>query len=179
MAGIKEFYHEDCVPQLVKEFRYKNMMQVPKLTKITLNMGLGEAVQNPKMVEGAVRELTDIAGQKAVVTKAKKSIAGFKLREGMPIGCMVTLRGDKMYDFFSKLVHIALPRVRDFRGLPLKSFDGRGNFSMGVKEEIIFPEIKYDEIDKIKGLNIVIGTTAKTNEEGRFLLKAMGLPFRK
>lgn len=179
MAGIREFYRDDCVAKLVGEFGYKNNMQVPKLTKITLNMGLGEAVQNPKMVEGAVKELTDIAGQKAVITKARKSIAGFKLREGMPIGCMVTLRGERMYDFFAKLVHIALPRVRDFRGLSPKSFDGRGNFAMGIKEEIIFPEIDYDVIDKIKGLNIVIGTSAKTNEEGRFLLKSMGLPFRK
>jgi len=179
MAGIKEFYQQECVPLLIKEFGYRNLMQVPKITQITLNMGLGEAVQNPKMIEGAVRELTDIAGQKAVVTKAKKSIAGFKLREGMPIGCMVTLRKDKMYDFFAKLVHIALPRVRDFRGISNKAFDGRGNFAMGIKEEIIFPEIDFDTIDKIKGLNIVIVTSAKTNEEGRFLLKTMGMPFRK
>jgi large subunit ribosomal protein L5 len=179
MAGVKELYHEECVPLLMKEFGYKNIMEVPKLTKITLNMGLGEAVQNPKMVDGAAKELTAMAGQKSVVTKARKSIATFKLREGMPIGCMVTLRREKMYDFFAKLVHISLPRVRDFRGLSPKSFDGRGNFAMGVKEQIIFPEIDFDKIDKIKGLNIIIGTTAKTNEEGLFLLKSMGLPFRK
>jgi large subunit ribosomal protein L5 len=179
MAGIKDFYHKECVPLLMKEFGYTNIMQVPKITKIVLNMGLGEAVQNPKMVEGAVREITDMAGQKAVVTKAKKSIAGFKLREGMPIGCRVTLRNDMMYDFFAKLVHIALPRVRDFRGISPKSFDGRGNFALGIKEQIIFPEIDYDKIDKIKGLNIVIGTSATTNEEGLFLLKTMGMPFRK
>jgi large subunit ribosomal protein L5 len=179
MAGIKEFYNNECVPLLMKEFGYTNLMQVPKMTQIVLNMGLGEAVQNPKMIEGAVRELTDIAGQKAVVTKAKKSIAGFKLREGMPIGCRVTLRCDRMYDFFAKLVHIALPRVRDFRGISQKSFDGRGNFALGIKEQIIFPEIDYDKIDKIKGLNIVIGTSASTNEEGLLLLKTMGMPFRK
>ncbi len=179
MAGVKELYQNECVPLLMKEFGYTNIMEVPKLTKITLNMGLGEAVQNPKMVEGATKELTDMAGQKAVITKARKSIATFKLREGMPIGCMVTLRREKMFDFFAKLVHIALPRVRDFRGLSPKSFDGRGNFAMGVKEQIIFPEIDFDKIDKIKGLNIIIGTTAKTNAEGLFLLKSMGMPFRK
>lgn len=179
MAGVKENYLNGCVPQLMQEFGYQNIMQVPKLTKIVLNMGLGEAVQNPKIIDSAVQELTLIAGQKAVVTKAKKSIAGFKLREGMPIGCRVTLRGDRMYDFFAKLVHIALPRVRDFRGVSLKAFDGRGNYAMGIKEHIIFPEIDYDKIDKIKGLNIAITTTAGTDEEGRFLLKAMGMPFRK
>lgn len=179
MAGVKENYLNDCVPQLMQEFGYQNIMQVPKLTKIVLNMGLGEAVQNPKIIDSAVQELTLIAGQKAVVTKAKKSIAGFKLREGMPIGCRVTLRGDRMYDFFAKLIHVALPRVRDFRGVSLKAFDGRGNYAMGVKEHIIFPEIDYDKIDKIKGLNIAITTTAQTDEEGRFLLKAMGMPFRK
>jgi len=179
MAGVKENYLNDCVPQLMQEFGYQNIMQVPKLTKIVLNMGLGEAVQNPKIIDSAVQEMTLIAGQKAVVTKAKKSIAGFKLREGMPIGCRVTLRGDRMYDFFAKLVHVALPRVRDFRGVSLKAFDGAGNYAMGVKEHIIFPEIDYDKIDKIKGLNIAITTTARTDEEGRFLLKAMGMPFRK
>lgn len=179
MAGVKENYLNDCVPQLMQEFGYQNIMQVPKLTKIVLNMGLGEAVQNPKIIDSAVQELTLIAGQKAVVTKAKKSIAGFKLREGMPIGCRVTLRGDRMYDFFAKLIHVALPRVRDFSGVSLKAFDGRGNYAMGVKEHIIFPEIDYDKIDKIKGLNIAITTTAQTDEEGRFLLKAMGMPFRK
>jgi len=153
-------------------------MQIPKLDKIVLNMGLGEAVQNPKIIDGAVEELTRIAGRKAVVTKAKKSIAGFKLREGMPIGCRVTLRADVMYDFYSKLVNIALPRVRDFRGVSPKSFDGRGNFSMGVKEQIIFPEIDFDKIDKIKGLNISIVTTANNDDEARSLLKHLGMPFK-
>ena len=179
MAGLKEHYKDDCVPQLMKEFGYTSSMQVPKLTKVVLNMGLGEAVQNPKIIEGAVNELTVIAGQKAVVTKAKKSIATFKLREGMPIGCRVTLRGDKMWDFLSKLMHVALPRVRDFRGISPKAFDGNGNYSMGIKEHIIFPEIDYDKIDKIKGLNISIGTSAPSADEGRFLLKALGMPFRK
>ncbi len=179
MAGMKEQYLNECVPQLMKEFGYKNIMEVPKIEKIVLNMGLGEAVQNPKIVDSANTELTLIAGQKSVVTRAKKSIATFKLREGMPIGCRVTLRGDRMYDFLAKLVHIALPRVRDFRGISLKAFDGRGNYSLGIKEHIIFPEIDYDKIDKIKGLNIAITTTAKTDEEGRFLLRAMGMPFRK
>lgn len=179
MAGVKEFYQDECVPQLMKEFGYKNIMQVPKISKIVLNMGLGEAVQNPKIIDSAAQELTLIAGQKAVVTKAKKSIAGFKLREGMPIGCRVTLRGDRMYDFLAKLVHIALPRVRDFRGVSRKAFDGRGNYSLGIKEHIIFPEIDYDKIDKIKGLNIAITTTANTDDEGRFLLTSLGMPFRK
>ncbi len=178
MGALKEFYYNDCVPALKEEFGYTNIMQVPKLEKIVLNMGLGEAVQNPKIVEGAAQELTRIAGQKAVVTNAKKSIAGFKLREGMPIGCRVTLRGEKMYDFFSKLVNVALPRVRDFRGVSPKAFDGRGNYSLGVKEQIIFPEIDYDKIDKIKGLNISIVTTAPSNAEGQSLLKLMGMPFR-
>ncbi len=164
---------------LVKEFGYKNMMQVPRIEKIVLNMGLGEAVQNPKIVESAATELTMISGQKAVVTKARKSIATFKLREGMPIGCKVTLRKDRMYDFYSKLVHIALPRVRDFRGIKDSGFDGRGNFSFGIKEHIIFPEIDYDKIDKIKGFNITITTNAKTDAESRFLLSALGMPFRK
>ncbi len=179
MGELIEYYKSKCVPALKEEFKYKSIMQVPKIDKIVLNMGLGEAVQNPKIIEGATEELTRIAGQKAVVTKAKKSIATFKLREGMPIGCRVTLRGDKMYNFFSKLVNIALPRVRDFRGLSLKTFDGRGNFSMGIKEQIIFPEIDYDKIDKVKGLNITVVTTAQTDEEGRFLLMNMGMPFRK
>lgn len=179
MTAIVDFYRNECVPQIMKEFGYSNIMEVPKITKIVLNMGLGEAVQNPKIVDVAAEELTAIAGQKAVVTKAKKSIATFKLREGMPIGCRVTLRKEHMYDFFSKLVNIALPRVRDFRGLSPKMFDGRGNFAMGIKEHIIFPEIDYDKIDKIRGLNIVIATTAKSDEEGRFLLKTLGMPFRK
>lgn len=179
MAGLKEIYQNECVPQLMKEFGYKSIMQVPKLSKVVLNMGLGEAVQNPKIIDSAVHELTLIAGQKAVVTRAKKSIAVFKLREGMPIGCRVTLRGDRMFDFLTKLVNIALPRVRDFRGVSLKAFDGRGNYALGVKEHIIFPEIDYDKIDKIKGLNIAITTTAGNDDAGRFLLKALGMPFRK
>jgi large subunit ribosomal protein L5 len=179
MGTLRELYINECVPALKEEFGYKNVMEIPRITKIVLNMGLGEAVQNPKIVEGAAKELTMIAGQKAVVTKAKKSIATFKLRAGMPIGCCVTLRGERMYNFFSKLVNAALPRVRDFRGLSSKGFDGRGNFSMGVQEEIIFPEIDYDKIDKIKGLNITIVTTAKTDAEGAFLLRRLGMPFKK
>lgn len=179
MGALKDFYNNDCVPALKEEFGYTNLMQVPKLEKIVLNMGLGEAVQNPKIIEGAAQELTLIAGQKAVVTNAKKSIATFKLREGMPIGCRVTLRGEKMYDFFSKLVNIALPRVRDFRGMSPKGFDGRGNYSLGVKEQIIFPEIDYDKMDKIKGLNISIVTSATSNNEGLSLLRLMGMPFKK
>jgi large subunit ribosomal protein L5 len=179
MAGMKQHYLDECVPQLMQEFGYRNIMEVPKVVKITLNMGLGEAVQNPKIVESASQEMTQIVGQKAVVTRAKKSIATFKLREGMPIGCRVTLRGDRMYDFLAKLVKIALPRVRDFRGVSAKAFDGRGNYSLGIKEHIIFPEIDYDKIDKIKGLNIAITTTAKSDDEGRFLLRALGMPFRK
>lgn len=179
MAKLQEYYHKECVPQLLEEFGYKNIMEVPRLGKIVLNMGLGEAVQNPKIVDSASAELTSIAGQKAVITKAKKSIATFKLREGMPIGCRVTLRSERMYDFYTKLVNIALPRVRDFRGINPKGFDGRGNFSMGIKEHIIFPEIDYDKIDKIKGFNITITTSAKSDDEGRFLLKALGMPFKK
>jgi large subunit ribosomal protein L5 len=179
MGTLRELYINECVPALKEEFGYTNVMEIPRITKIVLNMGLGEAVQNPKIVEGAAKELTMIAGQKAVVTKAKKSIATFKLRAGMPIGCCVTLRGERMYNFFSKLVNAALPRVRDFRGLSSKGFDGRGNFSMGVQEEIIFPEIDYDKIDKIKGLNITIVTTAKTDAEGAFLLRRLGMPFKK
>jgi large subunit ribosomal protein L5 len=170
----------ECVPALKEEFGYANVMEIPRITKIVLNMGLGEAVQNPEIVEGAAEELTMIAGQKAVVTKAKKSIATFKLRAGMPIGCCVTLRGERMYNFFSKLVNAALPRVRDFRGLSSEraSMDVV-NFSMGVQEEIIFPEIDYDKIDKIKGLNITIVTTANTDKEGRSLLRRLGMPFKK
>jgi len=178
MGSLKDHYNKECKPALQKEFGYTNIMQIPRLEKIVLNMGLGEAVQNPKIIDGAVEELSRIAGRKAVVTKAKKSIAGFKLREGMPIGCRVTLRADVMYDFYSKLVNIALPRVRDFRGISPKSFDGRGNFSMGVKEQIIFPEIDFDKIDKIKGLNITIVTTAPTDNEARSLLKLLGMPFK-
>lgn len=179
MGALRDIYVNECVPALREEFGYKNVMEIPQMKKIVLNMGLGEAVQNPKIVEGAADELTRIAGQKAVITKAKKSIATFKVRVGMPIGCCVTLRGDKMYDFFSKLVNIALPRVRDFRGLSPKGFDGRGNYSMGIQEEIIFPEIDYDKIDKIKGLNITIVTSAKTDKESAYLLRMLGLPFKK
>ncbi|MFV0437005.1 MAG: 50S ribosomal protein L5 [Desulfopila sp.] len=179
MGALKDVYMNECVPALKEEFGYTNGMEIPKIRKIVLNMGLGEAVQNPKIVEGAAEELTRIAGQKAVITKAKKSIATFKLREGMPIGCRVTLRGAKMFDFLSKLVNVALPRVRDFRGISPKMFDGRGNFSMGIKEQIIFPEIDYDKIDKIKGLNVTIVTSAKSDKEAFFLLNKMGMPFRK
>jgi large subunit ribosomal protein L5 len=175
---MKELYESECRAQLQEKFGYKNPMEIPRIEKIVLNMGLGEAVQNPKIVEKAANELTAIAGQRAVVTRARKSIATFKLREGMPIGARVTLRQDRMYDFFSKLVNIALPRVRDFRGISPKGFDGNGNFSMGVTEHIIFPEVDYDKIDKIRGLNITIVTSARTDDEGRALLKAMGMPFK-
>ena len=178
MARLKEHYQTELIPQLMKEFNYKNSMQVPRMQKLLLSMGVGEAIQNIKVLDSALIELMTIAGQKAVTTKARKSIANFKLRQGMPIGCMVTLRKDKMYEFFDRLVNIALPRVRDFRGVSDKPFDGRGNYSLGIKEQIIFPEIEYDKIDKIKGLNINIVTTAKTDEEGKALLKLLGMPFR-
>ncbi|MGD0626807.1 MAG: 50S ribosomal protein L5 [Thermodesulfobacteriota bacterium] len=178
MSRMKEFYRGNIVPQLMKTFEYKNVMQVPRLEKITLNMGLGEAVQNVKILDSAVEELSLVCGQKAVITKAKRSIATYKLREGMPIGVMVTLRRDRMLDFFDKLVNIALPRVRDFRGVSGKAFDGRGNYSLGIREQIIFPEINLDKIDKVKGLNISIVTTAKTDEEGKELLRLLGMPFR-
>lgn len=178
MSRLKETYQTDLMPALTKEFSYTSPMEVPRLEKIVLNMGLGEAIQNIKVLDAAMEELTLIAGQRPVVTRARKSIASFKLREGMPIGCMVTLRKGMMYDFFDKLVNVALPRVRDFRGLSDKSLDGRGNFTLGIKEHIIFPEIEYDKIDKIKGLNITIVTTAKTDEEGKALLKMMGMPFK-
>jgi len=178
MTRLKESYLKDVVPQLMKAFGYKNPMQVPRLMKVTLNMGLGEAVQNVKILDSAVEELSLIAGQKAVITKAKRSIAAFKLREGMPIGVTVTLRRDRMMEFFDKLVNVALPRVRDFRGVSGKAFDGRGNYSLGIREQIIFPEINLDKIDKVKGLNIAIVTTAKTDEEGKEFLRLMGMPFR-
>ena len=178
MARLRDYYIKEVVPSLVKEFNYKNRMQVPKLEKIIVNMGVGEAIQNIKALESAVADLTMIVGQKPVITKARKSIATFKLRQGMSIGCRVTLRGDMMYEFFDRLVNVALPRVRDFRGISPKSFDGRGNFAVGLKEQIIFPEIDYDKIDKIRGMNIVIATTARTDEEARQLLRFMGLPFR-
>ena len=178
MGTLKEYYDSECKAHLKDEFGFDNVMELPKVEKIVLNMGLGEAVQNPKIVENAANELTLIAGQKAVITRAKKSIAGFKLREGMPIGCRVTLRKEKMYDFLSRLINIALPRVRDFRGISPKGFDGRGNYSLGIKEQIIFPEIDYDKIDKIRGLNISIVTSAKTDEVGYSLLKQLGMPFK-
>jgi large subunit ribosomal protein L5 len=178
MARLREHYKKEVVPALVKGFSYQNPMEVPKMVKIVVNMGLGEAIQNVKILDSAVEEMTKIAGQKPVITKARKSIATFKLRQGMSIGCCVTLRGDRMYEFFDRLVNVALPRVRDFRGIPSRSFDGRGNFSLGLKEQIIFPEIDYDKIDKIKGMNIAIVTTAKTDDEARQLLKLMGMPFR-
>jgi large subunit ribosomal protein L5 len=178
LSRLKEKYRKEVVPALMKEFGYKSIMAVPKVEKVVLNMGLGEAIQNIKILDAGVEELTLIAGQKAIVRKAKKSIAGFKLRQGMPIGCTVTLRHDRMYDFLDKLFNVALPRVRDFRGLSDRSFDGRANCSVGIKEEIIFPEIDYDSIDKIKGLNISIVTSAQTDAEGRYLLKQLGMPFR-
>lgn len=178
MPRLKEIYQEQVVPALMKRFNYRNRMEVPRLDKIVINMGLGEAIQNVKILDSAVQELTLITGQKAVITKAKKSIAQFKLRAGMPIGVKVTLRKDRMYEFFNRLVNIALPRVRDFKGVSSKSFDGRGNFALGVKEQLIFPEIHYDKIDKVKGMNIVITTTAKTDEEGKELLRLLGMPFR-
>ena len=178
MSQLKNIYEKEVVPKLMETFKYKNIMQVPALEKIILNMGLGEAINNIKVLDSAAEELKAIAGQKPVITRAKKSIAAFKLREGMPIGCMVTLRRRRMYDFYYKLVNIALARVRDFRGVSSKAFDGRGNYSLGIKEHIIFPEINYDKIDKIKGLNISIVTTARTDEEGRQLLGLMGMPFK-
>jgi len=178
MTRMKEIYQKEVVPQLMKAFSYKNVMQAPRLDKITLNMGLGEAVQNIKILDSAVEELSLIGGQKAVITKARRSIAIYKLREGMPIGVMVTLRRARMMEFFDKLVNVALPRVRDFRGVSPKAFDGRGNYSLGIREQIIFPEINLDKIDKIKGLNVSIVTTAKTDEEGKELLRLMGMPFR-
>ncbi len=178
MARLKQYYKEKVVPALKEKMGYKNIMEVPRLEKITINMGVGEATQNPKALDGAVADLAAISGQKPVITKAKKSIAAFKLREGMPIGCMVTLRGDRMYEFFDRLVNATLPRVRDFRGVSPKAFDGRGNYTLGLKEQIIFPEIDYDKVDAVRGMNIVFVTSAKTDEEARELLKLMGMPYR-
>ena len=179
MARLKEQYQNEMVDALIKKFGYKNIMEVPKLDKIVINMGVGEAKENAKVLDGAVRDMSIISGQKPVVTKAKKSIANFKLREGMNIGCKVTLRGDRMYEFTDRLVNIALPRVRDFRGVKANSFDGRGNYTMGIKEQLIFPEIEYDKVDKIRGMDIVFVTTAKTDEEARELLRLFGMPFAK
>jgi large subunit ribosomal protein L5 len=178
MSQLKTVYKNEIAPKLMDRFGYRNIMQVPKLTKIVLNMGLGEAIHNIKVLDSAIQELSLIAGQKPIVTRARKSIAAFKLRAGMPIGCKVTLRGARMYDFFNRLVNVALPRVRDFRGVSPKGFDGRGSYSLGIKEHIIFPEIDYDKIDKIKGLNVTIATSAGSDEEGMALLQFMGMPFR-
>lgn len=175
---LKEHYKNNVVPALIKEFGYTNVMAVPKLEKISLNIGLGEATQNAKLMDGAVNELALISGQRPVVTKARKSVAAFKLREGMSIGCMVTLRGDRMYEFLDRLMNVALPRVRDFRGVSTKSFDGRGNYTLGIRDQLIFPEIDYNKVEKIKGMNICITTTAKTDAEGLALLKLLGMPFR-
>ncbi|MDR2710316.1 MAG: 50S ribosomal protein L5 [Burkholderiales bacterium] len=178
MARLQEYYRKEVVPALMKQFGYKSVMEAPRLTKIVLNMGVGEAVADKKVLENAVGDLQKIAGQKPVITKARKAIAGFKIREGYPIGCMVTLRRERMFEFFDRLVTMALPRVRDFRGVGGKGFDGRGNFNMGVKEQIIFPEIEYDKIDVLRGLNITVATTAKTDAEAKALLAAFKFPFR-
>ncbi len=178
MSQLKEYYGTEVVPKLVDTFQYKNRMEIPKLDKIVLNMGLGDAIHNIKIIDSAVEELKAISGQKPVITRSKKSIAAFKLREGMPIGCMLTLRQDRMYDFFYKLVNVALARVRDFKGISGKAFDGRGNYTLGIKENTIFPELSYDTIDVIKGLNVTVVTTAKTDKEGKELLKLLGMPFR-
>jgi large subunit ribosomal protein L5 len=178
MSQLKEHYGKEVVAKLVDAFQYKNKMEIPKLKKIVLNMGLGDAIHNIKIMDAAVEELKAITGQKPVITRSKKSIAAFKLREGMPIGCMVTLRHERMYDFFYKMVNIALPRVRDFKGISGKAFDGRGNYTLGIKENTIFPELSYDTIDVVKGLNVTVVTTAKTDKEGKELLKLLGMPFR-
>ncbi|MGE0680474.1 MAG: 50S ribosomal protein L5 [Candidatus Binatia bacterium] len=178
MARLKELYRQQIVSQLKKELGCDNIMQVPKLTKIVVNMGLGDAVQNPKLLESGVSDLTQITGQKPVVTRAHKSIANFKLREGVPIGCAVTLRGERMYEFFDRLVNIALPRVRDFRGVPENAFDGRGNYSLGIREHTVFPEINIDKVEQVKGFTVSMVTTATTDAEGRVLLRALGIPFR-
>jgi large subunit ribosomal protein L5 len=178
MSQLKDYYVTEVVPKLVDTFQYKNRMEIPKLDKIVLNMGLGDAIHNIKIIDSAVEELKAISGQKPVITRSKKSIAAFKLREGMPIGCMLTLRQERMYDFFYKLVNVALARVRDFKGISGKAFDGRGNYTLGIKENTIFPELSYDTIDVIKGLNVTVVTTAKTDKEGKELLKLLGMPFR-
>ena len=179
MSRLKEMYLNEIVDKMTTKFGYKNVMEVPKLEKIVINMGVGEARENAKVLDAAVKDLETISGQKAVVTRAKKSVANFKLREGMPIGCKVTLRGEKMYEFTDRLVNLALPRVRDFRGVNPNAFDGRGNYALGIKEQLIFPEIEYDKVDKVRGMDIIFVTTAKTDEEAYALLKAFGLPFKK
>ncbi|HEX5442021.1 MAG TPA: 50S ribosomal protein L5 [Ktedonobacterales bacterium] len=176
---MKERYRKEIVPALMKEFSYSNVMQAPAVHKIVINIGMGEALQNQKAMENAVRDLSDITGQRPVITKAKRSVASFKLREGNAIGCMVTLRGDHMYDFLDKLVSVALPRLRDFQGVSRDSFDGRGNYTLGIREQLVFPEINYDKIDKVRGMEITIVTTARTDEEGRRLLQLMGMPFKR
>lgn len=178
VARIRQRYQEEVVPKLIEEFGYRNVHEVPKLEKIVLNIGLGEAISNGRALDAAINDLTLISGQKPVVTRAKKSIAAFRLRAGMPIGVMVTLRGDRMYEFIDRLIGTALPRIRDFRGVPLKAFDGRGNYTLGLKEQLVFPEIDYDKIDRVRGLEVSIVTTAKTDEEGRRLLALMGMPFQ-
>ena len=179
MARLKTKYQQDVAPELQKQFNYSSPMAIPKVAKVHVNLGLGEAIQNPKLLDAAAKELGAITGQKPVVTKARKSIANFKLRQGMPIGCAVTLRGERMFEFLDRLINIAMPRIRDFRGVSPKSFDGRGNYTLGIREQIIFPEIDYDKVDKIKGMNITFGTTARTDELGRALLRGFGMPFRK
>ena len=179
MSRLKEQYQNEIIDAMIKKFGYKNIMEVPKLDKVVINMGVGEAKDNSKVLDSAVKDLEIIAGQKAVVTKAKKSIANFKIREGLPIGCKVTLRGEKMYDFADRLINLALPRVRDFRGVSANSFDGRGNYALGIKEQLIFPEIEYDKVDKVRGMDIIFVTTAKTDEEGRELLRLFNMPFAK
>ena len=178
-ARLKEMYQNEMVDAMIKKFGYKNIMEVPKLDKIVVNMGVGEAKENAKLLDSAVKDMEIITGQKAIVTKAKKSVANFKIREGMPIGCKVTLRGEKMYEFLDRLVNLALPRVRDFRGVNSASFDGRGNYALGIKEQIIFPEIEYDKIDKVRGMDVIVVTTAKTDEEARELLRLFNMPFKK
>ena len=179
MSRLKTLYNDEIIDAMMKKFGYKNVMQVPKLDKIVVNMGVGEAKDNAKVLESAVKDLETITGQKAVLTQAKKSIANFKIREGMPIGCKVTLRGEKMYEFLDRLVNLALPRVRDFRGVNANGFDGRGNYSLGIKEQLIFPEIEYDKVDKVRGMDVIFVTTAKTDEEARELLKLFNMPFAK
>lgn len=179
MSRLRETYQNEIVPAMVKKFGYKNVMQVPKLEKVVLNMGVGEAKENAKILDAAVKDMEIITGQKAVITKAKKSVANFKIREGMPIGCKVTLRGEKMYEFVDRLINLALPRVRDFRGVNPNAFDGRGNYALGIKEQLIFPEIEYDKVDKIRGMDVIFVTTAKTDEEARELLAQFNMPFAK
>ena len=179
MSRLRGTYESDIKVAMIKKFGYKNVMQVPKIEKIVINMGVGEARENVKVLESAVKDLTEISGQKPVITKAKKSVANFKLREGMSIGCKVTLRGERMYEFADRLINLALPRVRDFRGVSAESFDGRGNYALGIKEQIIFPEIEYDKVDKVRGMDIIFVTTAQTDEEARELLRLFGMPFKK